>query len=67
MPIKFVDRNKWDITLFGSYYAPIPLFRNRVQIDLRQAYKDGNVKPLPFGIGYQYRKGTSNLMLAAKK
>ncbi|HAS39130.1 MAG TPA: hypothetical protein DCS93_01565 [Microscillaceae bacterium] len=68
MPIKFVDRNKWNLTFFGSYYAPIPLFRARVQPDLRQVYKEGNnVKPLPFGIGYQYRKGTSNLMLAEKK
>ena len=68
MPIRFVDRGKWNLTFFGSYYAPIPLFRNRVQRDLRQAYKEGtNVKPLPFGIGYQYRKGTSNLMLAEKK
>lgn len=67
MPIRFVDRAKWNLTFFGTYAGPINLFKNRYQAALRKAFQDGNVKPLPFGIGYQYRKGTSNLMLAEKK
>ncbi|EAY26659.1 conserved hypothetical protein [Microscilla marina ATCC 23134] len=68
MALRYVDRSKWNLTFFGAYAGPIPLFRNRYQAGLRKAYSSGNnVKPLPFGIGYQYRKGTSNLMLAEKK
>jgi len=34
---------------------------------MREAYRNKeNVKPLPFGIGYQFREGSSNLMLAKK-
>lgn len=69
MPIKFFDPAKWDLTFYGNYAFPISLFASRHQPDLKQVYLDGgpNVKPLPFGIGYQYVKGTSNLMKAIKK
>lgn len=68
MPIKFVDPEKWNRQFFGSYFSPIPLFKVRYQGDLRAIYQEGSqVKPLPFGIGYQYQAGTSNLMLARKK
>lgn len=65
----FTKGGKWDITLFGVYAGPIPLFSNYWQNDIAQAYKQGTypVRPLPFGIGYQYRQGSSNLMLATKK
>ncbi|WP_299458790.1 hypothetical protein [uncultured Microscilla sp.] len=64
----FTQDNHWNITLFGRYAGPIKLFRHHYQQDLNQAYKKGYpVKELPFGIGYQYLKGNSNLMLAQKK
>lgn len=69
MPVKFFDTNKWDLTFYGNYAFPISLFAERHQPDLKDIYAKGgaNVKPLPFGIGYQYVKGTSNLMKAVKK
>lgn len=67
IPVRFFDREKWELTFYGSYYAPIALFKERYQADLRQVYQRGEgVRPLPFGIGYQYQAGTSNLMLATK-
>jgi hypothetical protein len=64
----FAKDDQWDITLFGRYAGPINLFRHHYQQDMNQAYKKGYpVKELPFGIGYQFRKGNSNLMLAKKK
>lgn len=64
----FTKDKNWDITLFGRYAGPINLFRHHYQQDMNQAYKKGYpVKELPFGIGYQFRKGDSNLMLAKKK
>ncbi|GAB4398808.1 MAG: hypothetical protein OHK0053_18070 [Microscillaceae bacterium] len=68
MPIRFLDRTKWDLIFYGSYISPISLFSGRYQADLRAIYQKGEgVRPLPFGIGYQFREGTSNLMLAVKK
>ncbi len=69
IPVQFFDPNIWDLTFYGNYSFPISLFAERHQEDLKEIYanKEMTVKPLPFGIGYQYKKGTSNLMLAKKK
>lgn len=68
MPISFIDRNQWDLIFYGSYYAPIALFKVRYQPELRKIYANKeNIRPLPFGIGYQFQAGTSNLMLGVKK
>ncbi|TAF66134.1 MAG: hypothetical protein EAZ55_06710 [Cytophagales bacterium] len=58
----------WEITLFGRYAGPISLFANYWQQDMANGYTGGKykVRPLPFGIGYQYAVGSSNLMLAKK-
>ncbi len=67
IPLRFFDKEKWALTFYGSYYSPIALFKERYQADLRQIYQVGEgIRPLPFGIGYQYQAGTSNLMLATK-
>jgi hypothetical protein len=68
MPLKAFDPQKWDFQLYGTYNAPISLFSGNTQADLRQKYRtDQNVKPLNFGIGYQFQVGTSNLMLTTAK
>ena len=68
IPYRFFDHDKWDITLFGGYVIPIPIFKNRLQPDLKAAYTSGvPVKNLDFGIGYSYPKMPSNLLLAKKK
>ena len=68
MPIRFLPENKWENTYFGAYTGPIPLFSGRYQKDLRKEYtKDvKSLKPLPFGIGYMFREGTSNIMMAKR-
>jgi hypothetical protein len=69
IPLQFFDRAKWDLTFYGTYSEPISLFVERHQEDLKNIYlkKEKNVRPLPFGIGYQFKKGTSNLMLGCKR
>lgn len=69
IPVKYFDQSKWDLTFYGTYSFPISLFAERHQEDLKEIYqkKELPVKALPFGIGYQYRQGTSNLMLGKKK
>lgn len=71
IPSKYlIEDNKWRITFYGSYMGPIALFANYYQPELKVAYEPlsgEKVKPLPFGIGYQFKEGTSNLMLAREK
>ena len=68
IPIQFFAKEKWNTTLYGMYNGTISLFKGDEQADLMQLYKDtSKVKPLPFGIGYKYFKGTSNLQLATRK
>lgn len=68
MPVKYFDRSKWNFKFYGTYTGPIGLFKNSYQSDLRKIYQtDKTVKPLDFGIGYQYRVNHSNLMLATSK
>jgi hypothetical protein len=67
IPLKYFDTTKWKLTFYGHYTQPIPLFKNRFQPELKKIYQDkSNVKPLPFGTGYQFYPGSSNLMIAEK-
>ncbi|MEN9522618.1 MAG: hypothetical protein RL065_995 [Bacteroidota bacterium] len=68
IPIKFFNDEKWNVTLYGSYNGVINLFKGDEQPELKELYKDSSkVKSLPFGTGYKFNKGASNLQLAIKK
>lgn len=68
MPLKSFDESIWDLTFYGTYTTPIQLFQSRFQSDLRSVYTTRkNIRDLPFGIGYQWQKGSSNLMVARKR
>ncbi len=67
IPYRFFDSTAWKVQLYGVYHAPIPLFRNKFQQNLYQAYRTQPVKPLTFGMGYHLTPGTSNLLLAVRK
>ncbi len=61
IPYRFFDAATWDATLYGVYTGPIELFAKSQQPDLAAAYARSK-QPLPFGTGYKWRKGESNLM-----
>ncbi len=68
IPYRYFSPNQWQISLYGKYTTPIELFKMRYQDDLRAAYEtSGTVDFLPFGTGYRWRPGESNLMLAIRK
>ncbi|WP_019507387.1 hypothetical protein [Pleurocapsa sp. PCC 7319] len=69
MPLSSFNNNQWDLEFYGNYTTPIALFGNRYQPNLRQIYTSdrGEIKPLNFGIGYQFEVNNSNLMLAKAK
>lgn len=67
IPVKYVDKSKFRITLFGKYYNPIELFSTYSQKALKKKYrKQKNTKLLPFGIGYHCSKRKSNLQLLSR-
>lgn len=69
MPLSSFNNEEWNLEFYGNYTTPIALFSNRYQPELRQVYANnqGEIKPLNFGIGYQFQVNTSNLMLAKSK
>lgn len=65
LPFKLFDA-QWKVQLYGEYNQPYGSFHFRVQKDLRDAYHNAGVKPLPVRIGYGYGKVASNLLLARR-
>jgi hypothetical protein len=68
IPFRFFKPETWDVSLYGVYSGPIAMFKGDREQDLADAYKQPDrAKPLPFGIGYNWRLGQSNLLVAKKK
>jgi hypothetical protein len=67
IPISYFDSSKWELKPFGNYVGPIPLFRNRYQASLARLFRASSRKGIDFGVGYQWRRNSSNLLLAVKK
>ena len=67
IPLRFFSPRDWQLYFFGTYTRPIELFQNRHQPDLQLAYETAPPRPLPFGTGYMFRAGESNLMLAVRR
>lgn len=66
IPLRHFDAETWYGYYYGVYTGPISLFPNQFQPDLATAYAGGAL-PLPFGTGYKWRKGESNLMRFVRK
>jgi hypothetical protein len=64
IPYKYFVNDKWEVSLYGEYTEPIPLFEVRYQEDLWKDYRKYPVKPLNFRRGYNKK---SNLLVAKRK
>lgn len=73
IPLKYFyegeQNTKWQEPLFyGGYKAPIPMFKNCYQEELKNKFADTTiVKPLPFRIGYQNLAKQSNIIIVKSK
>lgn len=73
IPLKFFyedkKNNKWqEPAFYGGYKAPIPMFKNCYQEELKNKFADSTtVKPLPFRIGYQNLAKQSNIIVVKKE
>lgn len=64
IPLPEYKTDKWDITLYGTFYKPVATYAEYPQPELRNAYQLGDPKPLNFRIGYSRQ---SNLQLARRR
>ena len=67
IPVRAFDPGKWDLRLFGSYSAPIDLFKEHFQPELLDLYNRSRPPALEFGIGYRWSRARSTLILALHK
>lgn len=67
IPFEWFDRSQWDARVYGAYSGPIQIFAHYRQDDLADAFEGPAAHPLPFGIGYKFKPGTSNLIVAVRK
>lgn len=68
IPFRFFQDGNWRCWFFGMYTGTLDIFKEYHQADLQAAFSAaGTTLPLPFGTGYKWRKGESNLMLAVRQ
>jgi hypothetical protein len=64
-PLKYYDRERWELKFCGNYIAPIKLFSWAYQKDLAEIYRKDSTKvqvKFPYGYG-----NISTVILARKK
>ena len=68
IPFRFFRNGGWRCWFFGTYSGTLDIFAKHYQSDLQAAFAaPGAAAPLPFGTGYKWRLGESNLLLAVKQ
>lgn len=68
IPLRFFRDGNWRVWLFGRYTGTLDIFKQYHQGDLRDVYAaPGAAVELPFGTGYKWRVGESNLLLAVRQ
>ena len=65
VPLAYLERRRWRFLAFGRYQGPISIFANFYQPRMAELFQKAN--PMEFGIGYQWRKNESNLIVAQKQ
>jgi hypothetical protein len=66
IPVSYFAPDKWQLRPFGRYTGPIALFARNYQPKLTQLFQKGPAESLDFGLGYQWRVSSSNLLLATR-
>ena len=68
IPFRYFRDGNWRLWLFGTYSGTLDIFAKHYQADLQMAFApQGASAPLPFGTGYKWRLGESNLLLAVRQ
>ena len=64
IPVSYFGPAKWQLRPFGRYTGPIAMFARNYQPKLTQLFQKSRGVSLDFGLGYQWRVLSSNLLLA---
>ena len=64
IPLRYFDGGRWRLYFFGRYSGVLDIFTKYHQPALQSAFQTAGAGELPFGTGYKWRKGESNLTLA---
>ena len=68
VPVRFLKSEEWELSPFGTYIGPIPVFGMGPEAAAQKLFNPKNKVPkLDFGIGYRNRGHDSNLLLAIRK
>ena len=67
VPVRLLKPEQWQLTPFGTYTRPIPVFANKYQKDMQALFDQAKPAPLDFSISYRWRPGQSSVLLAKKK
>jgi hypothetical protein len=68
IPLRFFRGGDWRLWFFGVYSGTLSIFSKYYQNDLQAAFATPAMAlNLPFGTGYKWRAGESNLLLAIKQ
>jgi hypothetical protein len=67
IPFKHLSETDWNLTPFGIFLEPIPLFKEHQQPDLKALFEKNRPKALPFAFGYNWRPKQSGILLATRK
>lgn len=65
-PFSAFRDGQWRCYFFGTYSGTLEIFTKYFQPELQAAFA-GPSSPLPFGTGYKWRLGESNLLLAIRE
>lgn len=65
IPYRYFAEAGWRCWFFGTYDGTLDIFKKYQQADYQQAFQ-GGAQELPFGTGYKWRQGQSNLLLAIR-
>lgn len=66
IPLRFfTPETDWEFEPFGAYLAPIGIFPNSYQPKMKELFK--KAQKIDFGIGYRWKPGESNVLIARRK
>jgi len=67
IPLRYFDGGRWRLYFFGKYTGTLDIFAKYHQPALQDAFLHSGAADLPFGTGYKWRHGESNLTLAVEQ
>ena len=67
VPVRLFKPEQWQVTPYGRYTRPIPVFARNYQKDMQTLFDTAKPAPLDFSISYRWRPGQSSVIKAQKK